>query len=136
MSWGKRVPRSHSPIVVGDTPAALASARSEGSSSSESALKSRSASARSKYSLVRLDGPLSLMTRPALSTLSSCPLDNQQRKTATHCHQRQHGRDVQPGAEARRTPTWTASINSSARRIRCRAAKEHLMESRPTQFRS
>jgi hypothetical protein len=28
--WGKRLPRSQSPIVVGDTPAALASDRSEG----------------------------------------------------------------------------------------------------------
>ena len=30
MSWGKRLPRSQSPTVVGDTPAALARARSDG----------------------------------------------------------------------------------------------------------
>ena len=50
MSWGKRSPRSQSPIVVGDTPAALASARSEGSSDSGPALNARSAFARTKNS--------------------------------------------------------------------------------------
>ncbi len=64
MSWGKRLPRSQSPIVVGDTPAALANARSEGLSDSGPILKARSASARMKNSPVRPDSPLSLMTRP------------------------------------------------------------------------
>ena len=51
MSWGKRLPRSQLPIVVGDTPAALAKARSEGSPASGPALNMRRSSSRVKNSL-------------------------------------------------------------------------------------
>jgi len=50
MSLGKRLPRSQAPIVVGDTPAALAKARSEGSPPSGPALNTRRASTRVKNS--------------------------------------------------------------------------------------
>ncbi len=73
MSWGKCFPRSQSPIVVGDTPAALAKARSEGLSDNGPILKARSASAKTKNSPVGPDSPLSLMTRPlCVRPVQSC----------------------------------------------------------------
>jgi hypothetical protein len=62
MSCGKRLPRSQSPIVVGDTPAALAKARSAGSPASDPALNTRSSSSRVKNSPLRPGSPLLLIT--------------------------------------------------------------------------
>ena len=107
MSWGNRLPCSQAPIVVGDTPAALAKARSEGSPASDPALKTCRASTRVKNSPPRSGGPLSVIIL-LCPPLSSPPLDTRQRKAATSAIPK-------PRAETSWTPAWTASLNPSAR---------------------
>ena len=83
MSWGKRLPRSQSPIVVGDTPAALAKARSEGSPASGPALKARSASSQGEELPAAARRPALAHNLLLCPPLSSRPLDTRQRKAAT-----------------------------------------------------